>query len=126
MFPQLLLSLLLTLAPQSDRCAEVEFYPVQPVITAGQTQSFYAITYNCGLKTVRMEIEVEVETACGEEFELFDNYSRVKPGTAFIAANSAYPIAADACPGTYTATAVVKVGQTVLATESAEFEVVQP
>lgn|SRR6185503_6466855 len=118
----LLLPLLLMLS--SDRCATVNVRPTPTVVTAGSTMGFQVIVTNCGDKPVMIKTYAELETACGGEVDLPKNYWRLQPGQAF-QPNMTYPIPSDACPGIYRVLVEASVGNTVIGSGDATFEVVE-
>jgi hypothetical protein len=118
----LLLPLLFLLVSGNDRCATAQISFSQPVITTEKTIGIFALVSNCGDKSVRLETETEIETACSEMIELGDNYSRVGPGQGFYA-NGSYTPLPDACTGTYRVRVIVLSGRTVVGNGEAEFVV---
>ncbi len=115
-----LLPLLLTAAiTVYARCATVEIAALTPVISAGSVETISAKVANCDSKSANLHTEVMVTSACGE-VKSYEISSREQSGGA-VFVTIAHQVPAGACVGTYEVSAVVRVGQFVLASANSSF-----
>lgn len=125
------LLLLLTLIPGPDRCAQIRVEPTATTVSPGSWVGLIVTVGNCGDKRIRVEVETEVISACGEVTETHDGYDRLAAGQGSFV-NRPYQVPENGCLGTYYVKSTALIGNTVPldangnpAIATAEFEVVE-